>query len=810
MINIGEASTNNNCSAVNGTGECRQIFDRLALDENAKLIYIHLKGIDINGTDKEINPLRELVWVKNTSLHYLSYPDDFEALSFRLLSDDIYDINIDIDNTSLSEYILYDRNDTANTSYFTTRDVLNFTYTDIITNSTNGFICHRFFHDQNLRNLSVSIIGIEFYLAYVIWFGYDYKCFSAINPFKTESRVSKYSPMMVLLATLCILSMFWSPILLTLIERENTRRLPNDVNVASNRETTVHISKDECFVYYNEGDIPYGFSRLLLVLFQTKYRFGTQWKILPYIPHLRFFILATFTFSTVYYLVDGYIHDYLARDIQGYETLYRPEITFENFFVFLCYMLVLCAGFSVRKNYSYVFDFALAWFSKDASILRKVPFTKLYQSKDAIMSNTIVNRFTSIFRLGFWKMVILLSFRGTQRLLKKEHRRGPGIWFAVFYAFFLLFNILFLLFVSLLPFMWYMFCMSRYFFNSFFKLLFNILFPKCQNVFARCPKLSTFIKIIIKLVLYFYTAFFVIALIELLYKNMMLQTIAICVRIIIYVFFIVIPQLSALHYRLIFLFLVVVSYIFQHLKTFYALYQELLKKMFSYTNNEHNIEIKQFDYVVANTFPIHIEVFYLLLKFVLTCAFFYISLSNFLLLDDKDTRDDWELINISSFVFILISPAVVGYLFIKPVDKRVASYSKQIEELMQIWKDNIQCLHEQTDNKHVLCDAWSRQSMLPFSYMFCCCVLFCCGCFADIDSGWHCYLCSYYKTRDLKACDIEDQNIDRGEEVELNRVFIKLPDNVEHILRYPTFKRLFTLFFKKENRENSINLGNML
>ena len=223
--------------------------------------------------------------------------------------------------------------------------------------------------------------------------------------------------------------------------------------------------------------------------------------------------------------------------------------------------------------------------------------------------------------------------------------------------------------------------------------------------------------------------------------------------------------------------------------------------MFLNVDNKQHIEINQFDYVVANIFPVHNEVFYLLLKLAITCAFLYISLSTFLLLDDTVTRKDWELISTSSFVFILISPAVVGYIFLSPVDKRVASYSEQIKELMKIWKDNIQGQTE-SGYKHVLCDSHSRLSRLRIDYLFCCCVLLWCGCLADIDNKLHCYVCSFFKAKDFKSSDVEEQVIYRGDEMELHQVYIQFPNDDLMVPLFISNHPLFTIFCKNEGVES--------
>ena len=796
IFNIGDASTKYSCDGLSSTEDCRTIFDRLVLEQNAKLIYIHLKGGDINGTDKETNPLQELVWVKDTSLYYLSYPDDFEALSFGLLSDYIYDMDIDMKNDS----------------FLTTGDVLNFTYASIITNSTNSFICHRFFEDQNLRNLSVDMLGLKMYFANVIWFGYDYKCHStidSIDSFKSKStRISKYPPMMVVIATLCILSMFWFPILITQIEQKNASRRDCNADVATKRKRA-KLNKHDSFVYYNQGDIPYGLGRLLLIFCRSKYEFGPQGVLWTYIPYIRFFIFTTTVGCILYYYVDAYIHSHLPHDIQDYAELFTKKRDVIDVFFLLIYFLLLCTGFMSRKNYTYVFDMSYLFPSGHSSFLRKVHFKKLYPTEEAIMSNTVVNRFTSLFRLQFWVMVFVLSRRGPQRLLgnKTRCRRCCCIIIWILNAFVLFLNVLFIIVVSLLPFIWYTFCMSQFAFNVCHKLI-----PRRLKLYSQHPA-AIIIKVFVFfgcLYLWFYYLFYIF-----IYHNIILKMISIFVRTITYVLFIAFPQLNALQFRLIFLAMAVTSYVLKHLQSFQALYQEILQKMFSFVGKKHNIEIQQFDYVVANTFPVHIEAFYLLSKLAFTCAFLYISLSTFLVLDNKDTREDWELINISSFVVILISPAAVGYIFITPEEKRVASYNKAISELMESWKNNVQSPKKQNQRKCVLCN-FEKTSCSNVCFF---CILFCCGCIAEIDNNWDCYFCTYFKVRNLESSNNIELDTDKREELDLQEVVIaeqeiqrsdKLGLQGDGIVKEDIEKRTKPKLQRGVNDEHKINTGEEL
>ena len=813
----GEALAKYSCNAKYDIEECRTIFDTLVRDKKAKLIYLHMKGIRPSGTEKSINQIKELVWVQNTSLNYLAYPDDFEALSFGILSDSIYEL--DIYNL---RSVLYKGRNMIYDDPITTKVVLNFTYTNIISNGTNGSICHRFFEDQYLRNMWFLEIGP---LSEIIWFGYDYKCYSSIIPFTEETRIWKYLDINIFIAALCIFSMAWHPIIFTLIEQENDEQGLKNIKAPKPKTITydLKICKNERFIYYNEGDIPYGFNRLFLVSFRSKYKIGPHLKILNYFPYFRVFVLAIIGSTLLYFFVERHIHNHLPRDIQGYDTLY-PRQKARDFFLFLLmfpiFFIIFSIGFSSRKNCTYVFDLARLFFSEESSILREVSFKMLYKTKGGDMSSSIINRFTSLFCLRFWVLVFEQSLRELHQIKRTKHkikRFGCYVIFSILYVFSALLNIIFIPTVSFFPYLWYLFCMSCFLFSTF-KLLFILFLPSLQKgskFSTKYPILCLIFKTLRILFLYplslLVICMVIYILIFLLYYNVILRIISAFVRSIIYIFLIALPQLNSLNYRLILLFMAVISYIFKHLQTFHLLYQEVLKRMFSNinknqnqnsdnVNNDHHIKIKQFDYVVANTFPVHIEVFFLLLKYALTGIFFCISLTILLKIDNTSTREAPELIHISSFAFILISPAVLNYILLNPVEKRVATYNKKIKDLMKEWVDNDEDKIDQSIHNRVHdCTAWPQNC----SYGCSCCVLFCCGCCVDIDRNWNCYVCTRFKARDDMP---SKQIIDRGDDTELQRCYIKFPYDLsmlEELESCPRVNFLYKRWCMKDDVENN-------
>ena len=245
------------------------------------------------------------------------------------------------------------------------------------------------------------------------------------------------------------------------------------------------------------------------------------------------------------------------------------------------------------------------------------------------------------------------------------------------------------------------------------------------------------------------------------------------VRIAIYVFFIALPQLNSLQYRLIFLVLAIISYLISYLQTFYSLYEDVLRKMFNISGEQtYKISVKQFDYVVSNLFPVHIELYYLVVKTSLTTAFLYISLSTFLLLGDITAREDWEMKSILSFVFLLISPAIVGFCFTNSPEKKVASQSEQIGQFMNLWNENEGFQNDRAIKKHIICQSTITKQGCNMGTVCsrlsrCLCIIilnFLCGCFMTVDKDGDCNLCSVYCKKDLdENCDdgnVRDSNTD--------------------------------------------------
>ena len=789
------------CMAETGIENCRREFDKLASESNTKMVFMHIKNNNVSGTDKEKNPLLELVWVNKTSLHYLSYPDEFHVLTFAILDKFIYELDISLMNDAITNF----------------KEVLNSTYSQIISNGTNGLLCHRHFANQNLRNKSINI-GFEIFVGNVIWFGYDYKCYDIKDNHKDEliTYVSKYPPMMMVIAAVSVFSMLWFPILLNVIERENASTERNNLmdmirSSLKNNDAETDFDKDNDSSEtvsnsenYDRGDLPYGFKRFLVYFFHSEMHVTDKWKPLLacsyFLSDFRFFLFICTVFSFSFYFLDRSIHNNLPPDIKEYETLYMRSADMFNCFMSII-PLSLIMYFTLlisQKNYVYVFDPALILLSMktDLTCLRKLPLGQFYHNKkgDSFMSRNVIERFTSIFIPRFWMTVISLSLSGTCELLCKRRWCCACLALLFIFAYILLLpiNIIFQLLVALFPFLWYTFCVYISLSNIGFRCLHYCFKKRCctgvenKTVLAIERGILKLVVFTLNLGFTTYAIFFVIF-----YENIFLKMCSHLARIMVYILLIVIPQLNSIKYRSVFLILAIISYTLSHLRIFYTLYQEILSKMFEIAGDRvFKIKVKQFDYVVANTFPVHIEFFYFFFRTTLTAAFLYISQTTYLLMDEFGSKEDWEMRSMLSFFLLLISPAVVGFCLIPTAEKKVASQSEQICRLMDGWDKTNTDQDKRAIVDHVVCnivldknssgtreDCKECLNVLCHLSRHCCCV-----CCIDRDSEINTFIIgSCYCDKEI--CDYSDNNEPKpnnSHEMELHRLVIRFSKENVH------------------------------
>ena len=487
--------TKYSCNGETDIDNCRIIFNNLALDHNTKLIFIHIKNNHVNGTEKEKNPKLEFVWVNKTSLHYLSYPDEFHALSFGLLDEHIYELSIDLLNYTITNF----------------RTDLNITYSNIVSNGTNGYLCHRYFTDQDFRNQSINI-GIQIDVANIIWFGFDYMCYDSTDNYSNKSiiYVSKYSSMMLIIATLSVFSMLWFPILLNIVETDNSsmerdrmmklfqekfkmnrrfkrRRSSSEMDCDSDTCRT-EIKEDTSRTHYNRGDIPYGFHRFRISFFHSKtnfYKKDSCMILTWFLIEFRFLLFISTSFTFCFYFLDRYIHNNLPPDIQEYTTLYTSEIDLNKCFISVVSSLYIYLALIIsQKSYLNVIDPASFSLSRKSHCLRKLHLRRFYHNTagEGLLSQSIIGRFISIFIPRVWVTVLSLSFSGTRQLFKKK-RWCCGVFFLWLWCLFVPINIIFHLLTALFPFVWYIFCMYKSLSNAMSLIFFTICtLYRCQRI----------------------------------------------------------------------------------------------------------------------------------------------------------------------------------------------------------------------------------------------------------------------------------------------------------------------------------------
>ena len=134
-LGVGRGYQKISCDGSRHIHDCIHKFENLAFDPNTKMIFIHIRDVELlYSTEFEMNVILEYVWVNKSSLHYLSYPDEFQALSFGLLGGYIYEFDIHL------PLVLPDPFDVLWKYPNPIDDVIS-TVREMISNGTNGSLC---------------------------------------------------------------------------------------------------------------------------------------------------------------------------------------------------------------------------------------------------------------------------------------------------------------------------------------------------------------------------------------------------------------------------------------------------------------------------------------------------------------------------------------------------------------------------------------------------------------------------------------------------------------------------------------------
>ena len=259
------------CEYGHSDSGCHDKFAELSSNPSTKTVFIHLNHNGRNFStddDKDVNPVFEKVWVRKSAARFLTYPDDFHALTFGLIYDNVYEMDIEISYTSI------------HTNFSSSNTSIYFVYTALLSNISNGLLCHR---DTNND-------GLEYLSLYLTWIGYNYVCFSYDNGYMKEQYISKITTPMVLILVLCAIAMLWFPVVFTFtdqnkiqLSRQNTSNSAEQsasydrgrTDISENMREQLngllgadHSRYDDAHLdLYDQGDVPYGCQRFLFHIY---------------------------------------------------------------------------------------------------------------------------------------------------------------------------------------------------------------------------------------------------------------------------------------------------------------------------------------------------------------------------------------------------------------------------------------------------------------------------------------------------------------------------------------------------------------
>ena len=255
--------------------------------------------------------------------------------------------------------------------------------------------------------------------------------------------------------------------------------------------------------------------------------------------------------------------------------------------------------------------------------------------------------------------------------------------------------------------------------------------------------------------------------------------------------FIAVPQLSSFQFQVIIFIITALSYSVQHLNSLLSLYREILKVMFQIHTDINGkvdrIKIKEFDFVVNNTFPFHIQIIYCILKICITFVFFYITLCTYFEFTDTDKANSVGLSSTVPFVFILISPAVLGLLCNVSNENKVASQYGKMKDSIIRFKNHPEML--EIPESSVICSCrlccnpkGSRDSKGCFClliYLYDCLL----GSCFRVDKNGFCYLCSYEEIKENNDAT-SDENAPLLQQISRQECYIYKDTNTKQAVIY--------------------------
>ncbi|KAK3094763.1 hypothetical protein FSP39_005900 [Pinctada imbricata] len=664
------------CSFRDNDTDCEDVIQRYTVLQKTKLVYLHLRYVSIqeNSTIRNETIYNEYVWINKSSEYFLSYPDDFHPLTFGILADNMFEIDVNIE----MEFNGSARNSTHS-------------FLRMVLNVTIGEVCRRNYYNHT---------GREFFANFNIWIGYDYLCFSKID--EKNKEVSKLTLSNILISILGFMCILWFPLIFVVMDQNKShmnrkyselryfgKRISDNHKTASLLAQNNILSesiisfKDESNEFnhndtYDEGDVPYGIQRVLIVCFHS----NVSKEVSMILSYCRFVILLLVIMAATAGVILSYIIDHIPPDLK--DTTRYPVPNDKAFAVhgilatFLYLLFILCFFLPVAfKNYTYSCD--ICGFLKGGPFLRKMYFSDILESRsNKNIFYTMITRFFIIFSINLWIRSVYIPF--VEWKFKSWNKMKRIVTFLPC-VIAMLSNIIFQL-IWTFPFIW---CFFVFILN-----VFNLLYKSLTN--CKCMK-RKYSKMGLKLILsaLVFSTLVVLALVILFNASSIIIAIPCLVKMICYTCFIVLPQVSFSIFRMIFSILTLISYCIKLYKTMTDLYKELLKMIFKlHEENQLDsrfVKIAEFDYVAAHVFPFRVQLFYFITKVFLTSVLFFVAIEPFFYLDLDETYDDMPLNGMISFFFILFSPALAEFIFNSSPESKVMSNKHEILRLVMEWQN---------------------------------------------------------------------------------------------------------------------------
>ncbi|XP_062571024.1 uncharacterized protein LOC134233044 [Saccostrea cucullata] len=210
----------------------KQHFNDLSLlGKGMQFVYVNISSPSFANFTLNMtawNKVIDWIWITHEYRHYLSYPVDIDLFTLGLMKQNVRTLNLNVSIQNISH------------CHNETLWIKIYEYLFKIYNSSNGYFCHRYFEDQEWKELL-------FFMAHVS-VGYEFHCFN--GPDVSSPFTVKKSSIIYITVAMILIIISYYPMLLSrsMHERKVRREL----------------------VVYTRADYPYTPRRFFLrIMFQT-------------------------------------------------------------------------------------------------------------------------------------------------------------------------------------------------------------------------------------------------------------------------------------------------------------------------------------------------------------------------------------------------------------------------------------------------------------------------------------------------------------------------------------------------------------